>query len=445
MPVVRIPAYGWKPRQYQRPAWNAVLNGTRRIALAWHRRAGKDDLCLRAASHRMLDEEEPTKGNVWFMLPEASQARKAIWEAVNPDTGRKRVDEAFPSEIVKSRRNSDMFLELVNGTTFQVVGSDNWNSLVGSPPVGLIYSEYAISDPASWAYLRPILLENNGWMMANSTVRGHNHFKDFMDQALANPDWFAQILPATVTSVFTAEQLEQERREYIAENGPVIGQALFEQEYLCSFDAAVIGAYFADLVADAEERGRITSDLHYDPRKPMITAWDLGYANMAVWAGQQNGNRIDWFRFLHGSGQGVEWYIDELRSEGFRNFGKAYLPHDANTGEAAKGNTPKEVLEGIGIECYVPTPDERLSVQDGIGAVRGLFPRFRFHKAGCDYGIKALRQYSSDYDTKLRTVKPTPKHDWASHPADAMRSFAVGYREPIHMSKTINYARMSIA
>lgn len=438
MPEITLP-HEWSPRDYQRPAWNAVVGGTKRIALAWHRRAGKDDLCLRAASLRMFDPDMP-QGNVWYMLPEAAQAKKAIWEAINPHSKKRRLFEAFPEEIIKDQRNNDMFLRLANDTTFQVVGSDNFNSLIGSPPVGLIFSEYAVSDPAAWAYLRPIIAENGGWVIFNSTVRGHNHFKELIDNGKSRSDWFTQVLPASETNVFSEEKLAEERDDYIAENGPLIGQALFDQEYNCSFDAAVIGAYYADLVAEAENGGRIT-DLVYDKRKPLITAWDLGVANMAVWAGQSNGHYIEWLKFLHGSGQGVEWYVDELRNQGFQNFGKAYLPHDADTGQAATGDTPKEVLEGIGIECDIVF---KLSPQDGIAAVRGMFPRMRFDREGCDYGIKALRQYASDYDAKLRTVKPTPKHDWASHPADAMRYFAVGHRDaPAH--RTIKYPPTGLA
>jgi hypothetical protein len=170
MVEINIP-YNWKPRSYQRKLWNYLASGGKRAVALWHRRAGKDDVCLHWAAVSVM--EKPA--TYWHMLPEAAQARKAIWEAVNPHTGIRRIDEAFPHEIRETTREQEMMIKFKNGATWQVVGSDNYNSLIGSPPYGVIYSEWSVGDPSSWAYLRPILAENGGWAMFIYTARGKNH------------------------------------------------------------------------------------------------------------------------------------------------------------------------------------------------------------------------------------------------------------------------------
>lgn len=403
------------------PAWSAVERGIKRIVLAWHRRAGKDDVCLHAMACRMVERV----GNYWFMLPEASQARKAIWDAVDPHSGVRRIDAAFPMEIRKRVRHSDMHMELLNGSTFQVVGSDNYNSLVGSPPVGMVMSEYALANPQAWAFMRPILLENGGWAIFNSTVRGPNHFKSLFDLARESDDWFGQILPATKTDVFTPEELEQERYEMAAQYGPHLGSALYNQEYLCDWTAAVLGAFYADLITKAEHDERITR-VPYDPSREVITAWDLGYGDAtAIWCVQLVGREVRVLDCIVGSGVGLDWYVGQLR-EKFSVFGEALLPHDAGNGSVITGKSAVDVLRRFGLRCRIVP---KVSVMDGINAARALIPQCVFDAKNCAHGIDALRQYRAEWDEKNRILKPTPVHDWASHPADGFRYLAVGLRE----------------
>ena len=134
------------------------------------------------------------------MLPEASQARKAVWDAVNPHTGQRRINEAFPRELRESTRETDMAIRFKSGSLWQLVGSDNFNSLVGSPPIGVVFSEFALADPQRWGYLRPILAENGGWALFITTPRGRNHAATFYEAAHQDPTWFSEQLPATDTS-----------------------------------------------------------------------------------------------------------------------------------------------------------------------------------------------------------------------------------------------------
>jgi hypothetical protein len=153
-----VPAV-WGPRDYQEPLWRYLIGGGKRADVAAHRRWGKDDVALHWTASAAM--EKP--GVYWHLLPEAGQARKAIWDAVNPHTGRKRIDEAFPKAIRARTRDHEMQIELTSGSVWQVLGSDNYDSLVGAPPVGVVFSEWALAKPDAWTYLRPILAENDGW------------------------------------------------------------------------------------------------------------------------------------------------------------------------------------------------------------------------------------------------------------------------------------------
>src|SRR5215475_7704425 len=181
----RLPAGGWQPRAYQRKLWDYLERGGKRAVAIWHRRAGKDEICLHwaaVAAHQRV-------GVYWHMLPEQAQARKAIWDAVNPWTGQRRINEAFPRELRESTRETDMAIRFRSGSLWELVGSDNYNSLVGSPPIGVVFSEYALADPSAWGYLRPILAENGGWSLFITTPRGRNHASTFYEAARADDTW----------------------------------------------------------------------------------------------------------------------------------------------------------------------------------------------------------------------------------------------------------------
>lgn len=221
--AIELPAYGWAPREHQMNAWDALTAGRKTVVLAWHRRAGKDEIALHNAAIKAMQRV----GNYWHLLPEQEQARKALWESVNPRTGRVRWKDAFPPEIIHHVDNQGMKLTFKNGSTWQLLGSDNYNSLVGTTPVGMTFSEAALADPAAFAFFRPILLENNGWSLHISSVRGKNHFYNLFQTANDDPDGFAELLSAEDSGVFTPLQLAMERKAYIDLYGSALGNSLF--------------------------------------------------------------------------------------------------------------------------------------------------------------------------------------------------------------------------
>lgn len=404
--------------------WSALEAGCKRGIYTFHRRAGKDDVGL----HWTATAAMQRVGTYWYMLPQASQARKAIWDAVDPHTGKKRIDWAFPPEIRSRTRNNEMYLELANGSTWQVVGSDNFNSLVGSPPVGCVFSEWSLSNPAAWSYLRPILRENGGWALFNFTPRGRNHAVQMFEGARGDPDWFVQKLTAKETGVFSADDLEKERLEYIRELGQDDGEARFRQEYLCDFDAPLVGSYYARILSDIDAAGRI-GIVDWDRLLPVHTAWDLGYTDdTAIWFYQIARQEIRIIDYYQASGQDIIHYAKLLQSKPY-TYAKHNVPWDAVPKTLAAGG--KSIMEQLaahlGINTIRVVPN--LDLQDGIQAVRAILPRCWFDAERCKQGLEALRQYQREWDEDRKVFKPKPLHNWASHPSDGFRYLAVSYTE----------------
>lgn len=360
-------------------------------------------------------------GNYWHMLPEYSQARKSVWEAVNPHTGVRRIDEAFPKAIRETTRETDMFIRFKNGSTWQLVGSDTFNSLVGSPPIGVTASEWALADPAAWAYLRPILRENNGWAVFITTPRGRNHVHRMFEGAKDDPDWFVQRLTARDTGTLTAPELEKERQEYLREYGADDGDNLFSQEYLCDFDAAIIGAYYSRAMRQAAADNRICR-VPCDSTALVHTAWDLGLSDStAIWFVQVIGREIRVIDYLENAGQPLDWYVSELSKKGY-SYGQDILPHDARARELQTGRSREETLRALGRNVQIAPS---MGVADGINAVRTILSRCWFDQDKTTKGRDCLSQYRRQWDEDRKIYQDRPYHDWTSHGADAFRYLAL--------------------
>ena len=418
---IEIPNH-WTPRHYQFAIWKQLQEGATRTVLRWHRRSGKDDLCLHWTAVAALSRKV---GNYWHMLPEYSQARKALWNAVNSHTGKRRIDEAFPLEIRKRTVDDQMFIEFINGSTWQVLGSDRYNSLVGAPPVGIVFSEYALANPHAWDYFRPMLLENKGWAIFNSTVRGRNHFWNLGEYAKSHPDWAFSELNADTSGVFTPQQLQQELEELQALQGEDDGLAIFNQEYFNNPAAATPGSYYGKLLSAADRENRVTN-VPYEPNMLVTTAWDLGIGDStAIWFVQQVGKEIRVIDYCENSGVGLEHYVKLIASKPYAYY-EHILPHDADVSELGTGKRRIDLLREMGLARTRVLP--RTTIEDRIQATRTTIPKCWFDVTKTDKGLVALRQYQKEYDEKLQTFKDRPRHDWCSHAADAFGYMCQGIR-----------------
>jgi hypothetical protein len=219
-------------------------NGGKRAIEIAHRRWGKDDVIL----HRTAIAAMERPAQYWHCLPEFAQGRKAIWGAVNPHTGKRRIHEAFPQELWENSNDNEMFIRFKNGSTWQVVGSDRYNNLVGAGLGGVTFSEWALANPSAWGYIRPMVEESNGWAVFITTPRGRNHAKAMYDMATKSPKWFSEVCDVHKTGALSPEQLHGSLEEYKSLYGDDVGSAQFQQEYECSFNAAILGAFYARLL-----------------------------------------------------------------------------------------------------------------------------------------------------------------------------------------------------
>lgn len=436
---MRIPN-NWKPRWYQIPLWKFLWNGGKRAIEIGHRRWGKDDVCLHWAAVSALRHP----ATYWHMLPEAAQARKAVWEAVNPHTGKRRIDEAFPPEIRTATRENEMLLKIHGGATWQVVGSDNFNSLVGSPPYGVVFSEWALADPQAWAYIRPILRENGGWALFITTPRGNNHAKAMYESAVGRESWFAEKSPVTKTKILSQEDLDEELQEYIDDWGEEQGRALFEQEWLCSFDAAIIGAYYAAELRKLRDRGQIC-EVPYIAGIPVDTWWDLGYDDStSIWFSQTVGRELHLIDYYENNNQGLLHYGQVLRQKQVANgwlYGTHTGPHDTLKHELGTGKDLKEQaskladpITGEDFSFVFSVANRIETQQQGIQAVRSILPFCWFDAKNTTFtsrerkvGLPSLENYRNEWDEKQKTFKQRPLHDWSSHGAKAFESMAISH------------------
>lgn len=427
------------------PAWTAWERGIKRSSLWWHRRFGKDEIALHkacVAAHPSPSAPMPNAriANYWHCLPEYAQARKAIWTAINPHTGKLRIDEAFPHEVRDGTRNDDMSITFKSGSSWRVVGSDNPNSLVGAGPFGIVFSEWALSNPSTWGFLQPMLLENGGWADFITTPRGKNHAYSLHKAAKNNPLWFSETLTIDDTNSVSAEDMAEVRKDYTALYGEDAAEALIQQEYYCSAEAAILGAYYGKEMAAAEREGRIKI-VDPDVRYPMHTAWDLGVRDsMVIWFFQIAPGLWDTAKVLvvgcySATNYGIGHYAEIIRDFRVRTGCRAgvdYVPHDARQremGTFGEDNLAKQRLE-VMIECgLAPKVVQDHTVADGISAARSILPRCMFDEKACETGLEGLRQYQTEWDDEKKIFSDKPRHDWASHYADGFRTLAMAYRE----------------
>lgn len=418
--MITIP-HNFTPRKYQMSFLSAMDGGKKRALWIVHRRGGKDKTFLNYTVKKMFERV----GVYYYLLPTYAQAKKIIWDGID-GSGFKFLDH-FPSEIVKKNNATDMKVELINGSVFQLIGTDNIDSVMGTNPVGCVFSEYSLQNPKAWDLIRPILRENGGWAAFNCTPRGKNHAYDLYMMAKDNPEWFCEILTINDTMrengepIITAADIEAERAEGMDED-------LIQQEYYCSFTAAVTGAYYAKQIQAAEDEGRITA-VPYDSHLPVETWWDLGKSDStAIWFTQTFRKEIRVIDCLEDNGEGLPYYAKVLKEKPYV-YSKHNLPHDIEVSDLSVDGRKKrkDILIELGINPIRTVPSGNPEI--GIEAARSIIGRCWFDKTKCKNGLHALREYHKDYDEKKKVFKSYPAHDWSSHFADAFRYFAVGFKE----------------
>ena len=400
----------FQPRSYQLPILDAIENkGYRKVVAILPRRAGKDvcayNLVIRAALKKI--------GVYYYIFPTYSQARKVIWDSITSD-GRKFI-EYLPAELIESSNSQEMKIRLTNGSLIQLVGSDNYDSLVGTNPRGIVFSEYALQDPRAYQFLRPILTANDGWALFISTPRGKNHLWELYNIALHSTDWFCYKLTIDDTQHIPFEEIQKEKDEGI------MSDDLIQQEYYTSFTMGIEGAYYLKYLDDMRVKGRI-AQVPWESGFKVHTAWDLGVRDSTtIIFFQSIGQTVRLIDCYSNAKEGLAHYAKIISQKPY-NYGKHIGPHDIKVREFGTGMTRLEQARQLGINFTV-APD--VAVQDGIEAVRSAFSKIWIDEIACKDLIKSLENYRQEWDEKKKVYKPNPLHNFASHFADAMRYLAI--------------------
>lgn len=404
---VRLPDYS--PREQFRP-FHASMKRWKSIVA--HRRAGKTVACvaelIRAARH--MNEYQDAR--FAYLAPTYGQAKDVAWAYLKKMAGIGVVN-AFDV-----REGELAIICKRNGARIRLYGVENYDRLRGLPLSGVIMDEYGDFDPRAWPeVIRPALADRGGWATFIGTPKGRNAFWEVHEKAKRDPSWLALTLRASETGILPESELNDIRATLSPEQ--------YEAEMECSFDAAVVGAYYASLLAEADREGRLTK-VDYDPDMPVHTVWDLGVGDStAIWFFQMSGNEIRIIDCYENHNKGLDHYAKVIHKKPYR-LGTAYVPHDARVKELGTGRTRIETLISLGLQPRV-VPSAKL--MDGINAARLTIKNCWFNVPNTDPGLDALRLYRSEYDAKDKVFRDTPKHDWTSHFADAFRYLALVWRE----------------
>lgn len=370
-----------------------------------HRRAGKTVATINDLIRAALTCDKPNP-RFAYIAPLLGQAKDVAWEYL------KQFALVIPGT---TPHETELRVDFPNGGRIRLYGADNPDRLRGLYLDGVVLDEYADMRPRLWGeIIRPALADRQGWGVFIGTPKGRNEFWQIFDHAGRDPEWYSAILKASETGILNAEELDAARKS--------MSEDQYAQEFECSFQAAVMGAYYGKALEQAEKAGRI-GRVPYDPMLEVTTAWDLGIGDStAIWFCQQLGRETRLIDYYEASGVGLDHYAKVLRDKPYA-YREHLLPHDAEVKELGTGRSRVETLASLGIRVRV-LPKQ--PVDDGINAARVLLPSCWFDAEKCKQGIEALRQYRRAYDEKRRDFLPTPLHDWTSHGADAFRYLAMG-------------------
>lgn len=409
-------------RKYQLPLMDAIENkGYKRVLGILPRRAGKDMMALNIAIRQCITKI----CIVYYIFPTYAQAKKAIWNNITIE-GMRMLDY-IPKELIASMNSQEMIIKFKNGSVIQFVGSDNYDSLRGTNPYAIIFSEYSYQDPRAYVALRPILAANNGWALFISTPFGKNHLYDLFKIAQNSTDWFCYKLTLEDTNHIPFSEIEKERSEGL------MSEDMIQQEYYTSFDMGVEGAIYSKYINSIRIKGQI-ADVPWEPNHKVHTAWDIGVGaaggddKTAIVFFQCVGQIVRVIDYYEGAGVGLDHYIKVINTKPYI-YGIHLAPHDMKQRVWTEGAITRiEKARQLGINftlCDNPAQPP-ISLMDGIETVRATFPKLWIDERNCVTLLKCLESYRRQWDADKGRYSDKPLHNWASDGADAVRYMCIG-------------------
>ena len=406
---------GYRPRDPQLEIHKAVNNNRFTVVVA-HRRMGKTVSAILHLINAALNNEQQNPRYA-YIAPTYAQAKRVAFDYLVEYT------RPLGAKVNIAELRVDFL-----GRRISLYGSENGDSLRGQYFDGVVLDEIGDQNPKIWnEIIRPALADRKGWCLFIGTPKGNNHFADFKERAQKTDGWQFLEFKASETGILDHQELAAAKAE--------MGEDKYRQEFECSFDAPVEGAYYGQLLNEADEQNRVTT-IPKDNLARIVCSWDLGVSDSTcIWVAQIVGKEVQLIDATENHGVGLDYYVSWLRERGY-DKGQQILPHDVRVREMSSGKSRQEVLMEAGLDVTIAPS---LSVADGIQAVRRLLPRCWFDKEGTKQGLSALRNYRRTFDEQRNVFFDTPLHDWASHYADSFRYMAIGLNEvDSEWSKPIN-------
>lgn len=389
-----------------------------------HRRAGKTVACVNDLIAKAIysKRKRPRYG---YIGPFRNQAKKIAWEYLKEYTYG--ITDKPPSE-------GELSVTLAhNKAEICIYGADNPNAFRGQYFDGVVQDEVGDQSPLVWSQnLLPTLADRHGWAVFIGTPKGRNHFYNIFNRSKAEQNWFSFMLRASESHILSDEELELQRREMSEEE--------YQQEYECSFDAAILGAYYGKIIDWLEQNRRITMECEFDPNFPVVVATDLGFTDStAIWYAQERPDGYAIIDYDEHSNEPLDFYVNLLQNKPYE-YSMIWLPHDARAKTLQTGRSTIEQLISTGLPFDI-TPN--LSRQHGIDAAR-MFLHDCWFNPRCSAGIEALRNYHREFDHDRKVFSDKPAHDWSSHGSDAFRYLSLVLRRRILRPPELDTSRQLV-
>lgn len=395
-----------------RPQFQPFHARTERWAcIVAHRRAGKTVAAINDKIKGAL-KTSAANARYGYIAPFRNQAKAIAWDYLKHFSG------PVPGITVNE---SELRIDYPNGSQIRLFGADNPDAMRGLYFDHVTLDEYADMDPTIWPLvIRPALADRKGGATFIGTPKGRNDFwriwagddETGWPGATKDPAWFSLMLKASETGIIPPDELADLRR--------TSSQDQYEQEFECSFEAAIRGAFYAEELRRMKAEKRICR-IPIDRSIRVWTAWDLGVSDStAIIFGQTVGREERIIDYYEGSGVGLDHYARVLRDKDYV-YSEHIFPHDIQHRELSTGLSRMETLRSLGITARVAPIH---AIMDGINATRRYMDRLWIDEDRCKRFLEAITQYRREYDEKLKTFKLNPLHDWTSHGADALRTRA---------------------
>jgi hypothetical protein len=400
--VIEIP---YKPREHQLKV-HELLEGKRFAVVVAHRRFGKTVAALNHLIREAVLNEKETPRYA-YIAPTYGQAKRVAWDYL----------VKYTTPLGGTNNISELRVDFW-GRRIQLYGSDNPDSLRGQYFDGVIIDEVGDQNPKIWTdIVRPALTDRKGWCLFIGTPKGHNHFKELRDRAEKEDGWGLLEFKASETGVVDEVELKAAKNE--------MGEDKYRQEFECSFDAAVEGSYYGQILNELEDKKHM-QEIPREEISRTFTAWDLGMGDStSIWVAQLVGTEVRLLDYYENHGVGLDHYVKWIKDNDYLKA-EHILPHDVRVRELGTGKSRLEMLEESGLEVKIAP---RMGLDDGIQAVRRLLPRCWFNVPKVQTGLNCLRNYRRDYDEKRKIFYERPLHDWSSHGSDSFRYLALGLDE----------------